>query len=144
MSSILCGPLNKVEISICYSYIQAGTWIFWWNYIHGTIHKNLCSSRYFSLILFVAACSLKILALFIPVLFTTLLLLILTLFIICIDVNFFLFSKFLSIKVRYWRRISNAKYMMEQNHATEYCFEVYNETHKNPDWKSYIPLFIYI
>jgi hypothetical protein len=84
------GPLNKVRIFIYYSYIQVDTWKYGWSYTLGIIHKIHCF----------------IPTLFIPVVFIEILFIvaltlkILTLFILSTGINFFMFPKFLPIKVR--------------------------------------------
>jgi hypothetical protein len=67
--------------------------------------------RYALKILFITTLALKI-----PARFVIFIVLVPTSFLIRTTVNFFLFSKFLSAKVREWRPISNAKYRMEHNH----------------------------
>ena len=91
---ILWAP-KEVRIFVDHLYTQADTWIFWWSYTPGTIHGHHCSSQYHSLE-----------TLFIPILFTKI-----TIHSNTINVNtdtiqyhigigFFLFSKFLPMKVR--------------------------------------------
>lgn len=87
------GSSNKVRIFVQYSYIHANTWEFGWSYIYGIIHMNRYSSWCYSLhISFITTLSLKL-----PTLFT---IFIWALFIICININLFLFSKFLFMSVR--------------------------------------------
>ena len=69
---------------------------FGWSYTPGTIHRIYCSSQYYSLkILFIAILPLKILTLFIVFYYSYQ-----HDFIICTNINLFIFSKFLLVKVR--------------------------------------------
>jgi hypothetical protein len=95
-------PRKQQEKCVYYSYIEVDTWKVWWSYTRGIIHINHCSSQYISHE-----------TLLIPVLFIR------ALFIVLTSVNFFLFFEFIPMKVRYWRLMSNAKYRMEHNHATD-------------------------
>jgi hypothetical protein len=88
-------PPNKVRICVCYSYIQAYTWkfrgvilpTFTRIVVHpDIIHMKNCSSQYYSMKILTL---LTIFLLFIP-----------TLFIICTDVIFSLYYKFIPMKVR--------------------------------------------
>lgn len=91
--------LNKVRVPIYYSYIHTNTWTYGHMggvNTHGTIHRNHCPSQHYSL---------KI-----KTLFTIFLLYLVAIFIILIGVSFFLFAKFLLVKVRQWRHVLYAKY----------------------------------
>jgi hypothetical protein len=92
-----------------------------WNIVRPeNILRKHCSSQFNYLkLLLLASLSLKILTLF-----TIFLLIILALFIIRTGVSYFLFSKFLPIKGRQWKPMLTAKYRMEHNHASEYCYVV--------------------
>ena len=100
------GFLNKVRVIIYYSYSWVDTWKFGWSYNLGTIHKNQYSSRHYSHetlfipILFVENTLHSNIISEILTLFAIFILFILALCIICIGVNFFLYSKFLTMKVR--------------------------------------------
>jgi hypothetical protein len=60
MLMIFGGSSIKLRLFIYYSYIQVDARNFGWSYIHGTIHMNHYSSRYYSLEkLFIVLLSLK-------------------------------------------------------------------------------------
>ena len=116
------------------------TWKFGWSHSPGTIHRKCCSSQYCSqTLLLIIETSLKVLTLFIILLPYKLIL-----FNIRTSINFFLFSKFFSMKVRFWRPMSDAKYKMQRNHAVEKWYvpfrfenvgEIYTNCHMNKSKK---------
>jgi hypothetical protein len=112
--------------NICLLFIHLGCiWKFGWGCIPGTLRMNFvhprniymthCSSQWNFLKNIINNC----IVIKISTTFTIFLQFKLTLFIICIGVKFFLFSKFLPMKVRYWRPMPDAKYTMEHNYAIE-------------------------
>ena len=122
------GASNKVRVFVFYSYVQANTWKFGQSYAPNIIHRIHYSSQYYSHERF----SFSVLFIKNTIhsntitrntnnisLFTMFLLFVPALFIICTGINFFLFSKFLPMKVIQWRPMSIAKYRMEHNHAGE-------------------------
>ena len=118
-------PQDKLGLFVYYSYIHVelgnlGGVILPVLCARSVIHlmttrkKHYSSQCYSFNILLIATMSLKI-----PKLFTTFLLFNLTLFFNHIGVNFFLFSKFLTMKIKPWRHMSNATCRMEHIHVVE-------------------------
>ena len=100
MSIIFYADQNKLRLFIHYLYIQANTWLFGWSYTPGTIHMRHCSSGHYSIKnLFITTLSLKTPALF-------------KIFYYTYQHQFLLLSKVVPMKVRLWRPMSNAKYIM--------------------------------
>lgn len=124
LSIINCGLLEQTWSFVYYSYTHAELGNFGWHHTPGTVRLKHCSSKEPSqeiLSITVVLLSIVSTSLNIPTLFITLLRFEPARFIIPTGVDIFLFSKFVLLKVRCWRPVSDAKYNIawEHDHATK-------------------------